>query len=85
MNPIDTPFFRPLLRDVAFVAAQIEGCTRGPVRGLHLDQARATTRIKGQDVVTCAVAVLCGDPPNSAGEIRPVGLGELATLEIDDE
>jgi len=85
MNAIDTPLCRPLHCQITLVAAQVEGRPCRTVRGFHLDQPRATALVEGQNVVARAVSVLRGYPSDFSGQIPPVGVGELAPLEIDYE
>jgi hypothetical protein len=59
----------PLIRDGQFVAADIEGCALPAVRGLDLDQARASIWIEARDIIARTIAILIRDPPHGLGQV----------------
>jgi DNA (cytosine-5)-methyltransferase 1 len=85
VNPIDTPLCRPLCGKVELVPTQIKRSACRSVGGFHLDESRAAVLIERQNVITGAISVLVGDPPNLQGQVRVVGFRKLPSFKINNK
>ena len=59
----------------------IERCLRAESGGLDFDVPLAAVGVEGEDVVSKAIAVVSGDPPDAIGERELAAFTELPLLE----
>ena len=85
VHAINAPFRGALRRQLALIATQKERRPRGPVGGLHFDEALMAVWIKRVDVVTGPVSVFFRYPSDLSSQVVTISLSELFSFNLDNK